>query len=176
MKLVRITGPHSYLDSIKIWYEDSFPIHERRDFNELVALLSYPDLHLCALVETNQLVGFVSYWQWEATLFVEHFAIDPALRGKRFGQQAVAQLLAMEFAYLILEVELPEDDLSQRRIRFYERLGFFLNRYDYVQPPYQTGKAAVPMRLMSIPEIESQRDFDAFSELIKKRVYERFYT
>ncbi|GAB4017949.1 GNAT family N-acetyltransferase [Spirosoma migulaei] len=175
MNLVRITRPHSYLDGIKIWYEDSFPINERRAFNELMALLSYPDMHLCALVDADQLVGFIIYWQWDTILFVEHFGIDPAQRGKQFGQQALAKLLSPANEYVILEVELPDNELSQRRVRFYERQGLSLNPFDYVQPPYQPGKAAVPMRLMSIPAIPDQGEFDRFSQLIKKLVYERFY-
>ncbi|MVM34504.1 GNAT family N-acetyltransferase [Spirosoma sp. HMF4905] len=175
MTFLRITKPHPYLNSIQIWYEGSFPTDERRSFADLVTLLSCPDMHFCALIDTNQLVGFIIYWQWPDALFVEHFAIDPAQRGKQVGQQALAQLLGTDYTYIILEVERPEDELSQRRVRFYERQGFFLNLFDYVQPPYQPGKAAIPMRLMSIPSIANQSDFDTFSELIKKQVYERFY-
>ncbi|QDK80027.1 GNAT family N-acetyltransferase [Spirosoma sp. KCTC 42546] len=175
MTFLRIQAPNFYLNNIQTWYESSFPIDERRSFADLAILLPCPDMHLCALVDNDQLVGFIIYWTWETTLFVEHFAIDPAQRGKQFGQQALTQLLASANEYVILEVELPNDELSQRRVRFYERQGFSLNPFDYVQPPYQHGKEPIPMRLMSIPAIPDQGEFDRFSQLIKKRVYERFY-
>ncbi|QMW05614.1 GNAT family N-acetyltransferase [Spirosoma foliorum] len=176
MHFLPITEPHPYLNTIQTWYEDSFPVDERRDFADLVTLLPCPDMHLCALLDTpHQLVGFIIYWQWSDILFVEHFAIDPTKRGQQFGQQALEQLVRMAYTYLILEVERPEDELSQRRVRFYERQGFTLNLFDYFQPPYQLGNTPIPMRLMSTPAITNHEDFERFSQLIKTQVYERFY-
>lgn len=176
MHLVRLTQPHPYLATIQGWYETSFPANERRHFDELLGLLSYPDMHLCATINEGQLVGFMIYWQWDDVLFIEHFAVDPEQRGRQFGQQALDEVKRIKNSSLILlEVELPTDDISQRRIRFYERQGFSLNTYAYAQPPYQRGNPAIPMKLMSIPAIASQEDFDTFSQMIKERVYERFY-
>ncbi|WP_080056617.1 GNAT family N-acetyltransferase [Spirosoma aerolatum] len=175
MLFLPITSHHAYLIPIQTWYEEAFPIDERRDFAELTALLAYPDMHLCALVNDSSLVGFMLYWQWDEAIFVEHFAIDPHERGKQFGQQALAQLLELSFQYCLLEVERPDDETGYRRIRFYERQGFTLNPFDYIQPPYQPDKAPVPMRLMSIPAIPDSATYERLSQLIKERVYERFY-
>jgi ribosomal protein S18 acetylase RimI-like enzyme len=175
MTFFRIDQLHPHLIHIQKWYEGAFPITERRHFDDLLALLSDPDMYLCALLDTDQLIGFILYWQWPDFLFVEHFVIDPDQRGKQYGQQVLAQLLKLDSPYYILEVERPEDDISQRRVRFYERQGFTLNLYDYWQPPYQPGMVAVPMRLMSIPAITHAQDFERFSKLIKTRVYQRFY-
>ncbi|GAB3786823.1 hypothetical protein GCM10028818_50710 [Spirosoma horti] len=108
-------------------------------------------------------------------LFVEHIAVDPAQRGKQHGQRAISELRRLESPYIILEVELPQDALSQRRIQFYERQDFSLNAFSYAQPPYQAGNPSIPMHLMSIPPIPDQATFSAQSQLIKERVYERFY-
>ena len=105
MIFLPITSYHPYLIPIQAWYEEAFPIDERRDFSELIRLLSYPDMQLCALISDNNLVGFILYWQWDEIVFVEHFAIDPTERGKQFGQQALAQLLKLPFQYCLLEVE-----------------------------------------------------------------------
>lgn len=175
MTFLRISQQHPYLIPIRHWYEASFPPDERRPFDDLLELLPRSDMHLCGLVEQDQLVGFMSYWQWDDIVFVEHFAVDPDQRGKQFGQKALAQLLRLDSRYFILEVELPEDDSSRRRIRFYERQGFSLNPFTYAQPPYQRGNPAIPMRLMSMPVLAGQEIFDTFTELIKEQVYERFY-
>ncbi len=177
MTFLRISQAHPYLATIQTWYEVSFPENERRRFANLLQLLPCSNMHLCALVDQDQLVGFMIYWQWPDAdvLFVEHFAIDPEQRGKQFGQKALAELLRIESTYFILEVELPVDAISRRRIQFYERQGFSLNTFAYAQPPYQRGNPALPMHLMSIPVIASQADFDTFSNLIKKQVYEQFY-
>ncbi len=175
MILFRIEQEHPYLNTIQIWYEESFPADERRRFTDLRQLLPCPDMHLCGLVEQNQLIGFMIYWQWPETIFIEHFAVDPGQRGKQLGQRALSQLLTLDSAYFILEVELPLDDVSRRRIHFYERQGFHLNSFVYAQPPYQRGAPNIPMHLMSLPAIEHQETFTALSTLIKERVYERFY-
>jgi ribosomal protein S18 acetylase RimI-like enzyme len=171
----RITQSNLYLTTIQPWYEASFPLDERRSFDELTSLLSYPDMHLCVLISESQLVGFIIYWQWDDLVFVEHLAIAPEQRGKQFGQQAMAHLFQLNSPYVVLEVERPTDEISRRRVRFYERQGFVLNAFDYVQPPYQPDKLPVPMRLMSVPALTDQAAFDRLSALIKERVYERFY-
>lgn len=175
MIFVRIEQEHPYLNTIQTWYEESFPANERRAFTNLLKLLSCPDMHLCGLVEQDRLVGFIIYWHWSELVFVEHFAIDPNQRGQRLGQQALDKLLALNSPYFILEVELPQDDISRRRIQFYERQGFYLNLFNYNQPPYKLGMPEIPMHLMSIPAIENQETFTLLSALIKARVYNRFY-
>ncbi|GAB3012524.1 GNAT family N-acetyltransferase [Spirosoma pulveris] len=176
MLFKRITEPHPYLVSIQEWYEASFPADERRKFDDLRQLLHCPDMHLCALTEEEQLVGFLIYWQWPGVVFLEHFAIDPNLRGNRLGHRALIRLLQLDSPCFLLEVERPTDDLSRRRIQFYERQGFLVNPFDYAQPPYQRGDPPIPMYLMSSPLLLSQKDFDGYSQLIYERVYERFYT
>ncbi|GAB4039187.1 hypothetical protein GCM10028774_39790 [Spirosoma jeollabukense] len=132
-------------------------------------------MHLCALIDQGQLVGFIIYWQWPSVLFVEHFAIDPTRRGNQLGQRALDELLRIDSFYYVLEVERAEADISRRRIQFYERQGFSLNPFPYAQPPYEAGNSPIPMHLLSIPIIPSQEDFNTISAMIKERVYERFY-
>ncbi|SFB93927.1 GNAT family N-acetyltransferase [Spirosoma endophyticum] len=175
MTFLRITAEHPHLATIQTWYETSFPANERRRFDALRQLLPYSDMHLCALIDEDRLVGFIIYWQWPSVVFVEHFAIDPTLRGNQLGQRALDELLRIDSLYFILEVELPQDDIGRRRIQFYERQGFSLNPFPYAQPPYEVGNPPIPMHLLSIPIMPSQDEFDTISVLIKERIYERFY-
>ncbi|SOD82024.1 GNAT family N-acetyltransferase [Spirosoma fluviale] len=176
MLFQRITEPHPYLPSIQVWYESSFPADERRQFDELLQLLPCPDMHLCALTDEERLVGFLIYWQWPGVVFLEHFAIDPNLRGNQLGQRALAHLQELDSPRYLLEVELPTDELSRRRIQFYERQGFSVNPFPYAQPPYQRGNPPIPMHLMSSPFMLSREDFDSHSQSINERVYKRFYS
>lgn len=175
MRLFPVSAHYPYLTSIRTWYEASFPPDERRPFGQVVQLLACPDMHLCGLVDGDDLVGFVVYWRWPEMLFVEHIAVDPDRRGRQYGQQAISQLLRLESPYHVLEVELPQDGTSQRRVRFYERLGFSAAPFSYAQPPYQAGSPAIPMHLMASPAIPDQQTFHILSQLIRERVYERFY-
>lgn len=158
-----------------MWYEESFPLAERRTFGQLIQLLDCPDMNLCAILEQEQLVGFIIYWQWDTLLYVEHFAIDPQQRGLQFGQKAMQLLVTLDPAWLVLEVELPTDDISRRRIQFYERQGFSRNPFAYHQPPYRADGTGIPMELLSIPAIHDQERFSTFSKQIRENVYERFY-
>ncbi|AZS15605.1 hypothetical protein [Paenibacillus lutimineralis] len=71
---------------------------------------------------------------------------------------------------LILEVELPDTSLSQRRIKFYERLGFYINPYDYVQPAL-SGQAAIPLKMMSYPEPLTPKQFANVKSVLYSKVY-----
>lgn len=175
MQFLRITGPHPYLATIQVWYEQAFPMEERRDFTQLLQMLDSPDMHICALVEQEKPIGFIIYWQWDNLIYVEHFAVDPEQRGRQLGQKALQSLMTLEKATYVLEVELPTDDMSQRRVRFYERQGFFLNPFAYKQPPYRSNGTAIPMKLMSIPAIEDWNAFQQVSQQIDEKVYRRFY-
>lgn len=175
MELLRITKEHPYLNVIQPWYEVSFPLEERREFAQLRQLFGCCDMHLNVLIEAQQPVGFIIYWQWDDVLYIEHFAIDPEQRGKQFGEKALQLITSLNYSYIFLEVELPDNQISQRRVRFYERQGFVLNPYAYKQPPYKAGGADIPMKVMSIPAIADVTMFTRLSSLLKEKVYERFY-
>ncbi len=71
----------------------------------------------------------------------------------------------------VLEVEPPADEMSERRIGFYERLGLSLRvDYEYIQPAYSEDRKALPMRLMTfgVPD-------DADLGLPVRLIYENVY-
>ena len=73
---------------------------------------------------------------------------------------------------LLLEVELPEEELSRRRIGFYERCGFTLHPYEYLQPPYHAEGEPFPLRIMtSGTNSFTQEDFQKCRDLIYRHVY-----
>ncbi|MCI8448180.1 MAG: hypothetical protein HFH30_07230, partial [Eubacterium sp.] len=72
---------------------------------------------------------------------------------------------------ICLEVELPENDLAKRRIRFYERNGFFLNQYPYVQPSISKGRSPIPLLIMTSGQPVSEKIFQE----IKSTLYEYVY-
>ncbi|MNY54601.1 hypothetical protein D3C86_1904940 [compost metagenome] len=72
---------------------------------------------------------------------------------------------------MLLEVEPPAGELEQRRIGFYERLGFHLNPYDYVQPPLRTGQPDLPLRIMTYPRPIRKSEFQLYREILYTEVY-----
>ena len=73
-------------------------------------------------------------------------------------------------------MELPESDLEQRRIAFYERNGFCLNDYSYIQPPMTEYTHAIPLKIMSAPEKISEKEFRAIRSELYRYVYHYTYT
>ena len=71
----------------------------------------------------------------------------------------------------MLEVEPPNGVLEQRRIGFYERLGFHLTPFDYVQPPLREGQADLPLRIMVYPKPLQDEEFNLFKEILYTEVY-----
>ena len=129
--MIQLTQVHAtdieFLKFIERIYTESFPPDERRDFSDVIRLLEEnDDFFIVLLSDENKAVGFISYWEWNDFSYVEHFAVDSSCRGSGYGATAMTELLKRINNPAVLEVEKPLDDISQRRIRFYERLGFVL--------------------------------------------------
>ena len=67
--------------------------------------------------------------------------------------------------------EMPQEEMAQRRIGFYQRNGFTLWENEYYQPPYKAGDSFLPMRLMVHGALDSQKDY----EKVKQRIYRDVY-
>lgn len=135
--------------------EQSFPAWERRALEEQQRLLRQSEYHCEALLQNGAFAGLLCWWQLPETVYLEHLAIAPALRGRSLGGQAVS-LLQSSCRSIVLEIDPPEDAVSCRRLGFYQRLGFISNDYDYHQPAYRVGMDNVPLRLLSWPQALAQ--------------------
>ena len=140
------------LDLIERTYTESFPEVERRDFS-LVRNLVRDESR------------FIVY------TYVEHFAIDPAARNGGIGAEAMKQFLVFCGTPVVLEVEMPTDEMSKRRIGFYERLSFKLDNQVYHQPPYREGGEWLEMRLMTYGDVDLEYSFEQVKNCLHKNVY-----
>ena len=83
----------------------------------------------------------------------------------------MTSFLALHEDPVVLEVEMPTEEMSRRRIGFYERLGFVLDCHVYFQPPYRKGEAFLEMRLMAHGELDLERSFEQVKTIIHQNVY-----
>ncbi|MBM7615452.1 GNAT family N-acetyltransferase [Alkaliphilus hydrothermalis] len=160
-------------DFEKIWdiLEEAFPPNERRSKEAQRNLLMLHAYHITPYYEGEQLVGFLCYWNLGDFIFVEHLAVEEGYRGKGYGRKMMKNLLEQDKGKVILEVEYPEDDISRKRIKFYESLGFKLNSIEYLQPSYGTGKEAVSLLLMSYPNSLGEVEAREVIKEVHKEVY-----
>ncbi|MDH6312618.1 ribosomal protein S18 acetylase RimI-like enzyme [Parabacteroides sp. PFB2-10] len=160
------------LEAIEKTYNESFPPAERRDFSLVRKLLrEEPDFDIIAFYREEEYLGFISFWLLEDFYYVEHFAIDPSARNGGIGGEVMRHLLSNMETPVVLEVELPTDELSRRRIGFYERLGFSFDPTPYQQPPYRPGEDWVDLRLMAYGDIDLKKDFERVRDAIHQKVY-----
>lgn len=170
---------HPLLERVEATYLYSFPEDERRDFSLFCKLLDKEGtladgngtFQVYSLSHAGEYIGFISFWNLGAFVYVEHFAIDASARNGGFGSTVMHRFLERVPKPVILEVEAPVDEMSRRRIGFYERLGFTLDHHPYVQPPYRAGGQWVPMLLMSYGSINLDNQFEEIKTTLYRYVY-----
>ena len=144
----------------------SFSGDEYRPYDEQLALFEEPEYRIYYMP-----AGFLAVWEFESFIYIEHFAVDPALRNSGTGSAMLQELVKQYQKPICLEVELPEDELTRRRIGFYERNGFVFNEYPYIQPPISKGKSPVPLRIMTYGSAITQDTFEEMKRVLYQRVY-----
>ena len=73
-------------------------------------------------------------------------------------------------AKVILEIDPPEDEISIRRLHFYERLGFTANPHEYTHPSFRRPFHPHRLVLMSRPGALSDDEARRFADFIRERV------
>ena len=160
------------LDQVEQTYNEAFPEAERRDFALVRRLIAVePAFQLRVFYRERTYVGFLSNWQFEGFRYVEHFAIDPSARNGGIGGEALRLFLSLQEDAVVLEVELPEDELTRRRVGFYERQGFHLDSQRYIQPPYRSGGPSLELRLMSYGFLDLTQRFAEVRDALYQKVY-----
>jgi ribosomal protein S18 acetylase RimI-like enzyme len=144
-------------------------------YRELEELRKYTDtkthFYNNIIFHNNTPVGLNTYWDFGHFYYIEHFAIDPTQRNGGYGKSVLNHLCQLLKHPIVLEVEIPEEEMAKRRINFYQRQGFSLWEKPYQQPPYKTGDNYLPMLIMAYGDIECGKDFDSVKEHIYREVY-----
>ncbi len=175
IELIRITDTceETWKKAIAI-YETSFPPEEKRPYKEHVRLMKENNsYHFYAAMQEQTITGIVILWELKGFIFLDYLATSSHIRNKGYGKQTVEQLKELFDNTIILEVELPDNDLAKRRIGFYTRSGFNLLDFPYYMPKYNNPKERLPMCLMSFPDITDQTICKDIIHEIHANVYKR---
>ena len=155
--------------------ERSFPCGEYRPYSAQRALLDERDYRIRTMKRNGGIIGFAAVWEFERFTFLEHLAVDPQCRNSGIGGAILQELTDGCTSPLFLEGEMPETETAKRRIGFYERNGFYLNRYDYCQPALSAGNAPIPMYIMTAPAPIDPAQFGIMCREVYRRVYRTEY-
>lgn len=173
IRLQRIsTADNSLYEYMEQLITTAFPPEEHRPLEELRLYTDKrPRFHNNVIFHHDALIGLITYWDFDKFYYVEHFAIDPAQRNGGHGKNVLNHLCQLLQRPIVLEVEMPEEEMAQRRINFYKRQGFALWEKPYQQPPYRSGDDYLPMLIMAHGNLECGRDFDTVKASLYKKVY-----
>lgn len=160
-------------DEIFAIMEASFPVSEMRTYSGQKSLLDHPNYHIYTELDAEgRTLAFLAAWEFPELRFVEHIAVNPEIRGGGIGKKLMNAYISRSDKPVLLEVEPPEGTLEQRRIGFYERLGFQLNPFSYVQPPLREGQADLPLMIMTYPQAVTRQEFERFRAILYTEVYQ----
>ena len=151
----------------------AFPEDERRDLTAQRHNTDHnPAFHCMLAVDEGMPVGFFTVWDFGRYCYGEHFATDPALRNHGYGSKILNAVRLRIGKPIVIEVEIPNNELSIRRIDFYRRNGMHLwEGYDYIQPSYRPHGNALPMLLMASRGLTPAADFAEVVRTIHREVY-----
>lgn len=143
---------------------DSFPSSERRADKRIrtIAEMEHSIFHPCIIYQDGEMRGFISYWDFNHFAYFEHLAISPELRNQGRGTH-ILQLIKNANPSIVFEVELPENEISSRRLNFYTRNGASIIDKKYIQPPYLPEGESLPMYLLHFGEyLPNPEEIDNF--------------
>lgn len=150
-------------------YENSFPQNEQWHEADYVQAFSDPLFEADGIWLGDRFAGILFHWQAEGYRYVEHLAIVPDLRGQRMGSRTL-KAFCNKFDKVILEIDPPVDEVSIRRQRFYEQLGFVTNPYEYIHPSFHEPFKHHNLVLLSYPEAISYDQARLFADFVRETV------
>lgn len=165
--------PSRDVQAISQFLHKCFPENELRSQKDLERLLNQPTFHTWCYIENDQIQAVLCGFVFEEYVFFEFLAVDEALRGQGMGRNILMHVIEKLAKPVILEVEPMHDTNSQRRIRFYERLGFHLCDTPYRMPKLDETHGDLELKLMSYPDPLTPEQFQQRVQHIYRYVYEK---
>lgn len=157
--------------AVEALYTASFPANERRPWALQQQLVAAGKLQLAAIQLAGAFMGFISWWTFTGFVFIEHFAVSEAARGKGMGTAAI-KALQQQYPVLVLEAEpAGTSALAHRRVAFYQRLGFAVFPDIYLQPPYPGQQQFIPLHLLHTGDAATAGGFTVIQATIYREVY-----
>ena len=151
-------------------YSTSFPINERRVSNQQTDVFEKQEYQVDTYLSNNHVIGFIAFWTTKDFIFIEHLAIAPEVRSKGLGSAILKPFIEREPIPVILEIEPPINDLTRRRLKFYESLGFIQNDHLHFQPPYHTSDQPLHLVILTYPYQINADLYFQFSQFQKNTV------
>lgn len=155
----------------KVWklYEDSFPLAEKRKAEDHLRACADERFFPLSAWEGEKLIGLMFYWEWDGYRYLEFLAVNQQLRGQSFGSQMLTHLRDSAHT-IILEIDPLINELSVRRLQFYERAGYTLTPYRFIHLPYRLEAAPQELLILSYPNMITKEQHTDFVRFLNEEV------
>lgn len=155
----------------KVWklYENSFPIAERRKLEDHLRACENELFYPVSIWEEEDFIGIAFYWEWSNYRYIEYLAVIPELHGKGYGSQIINKIRNSKYT-IILEIDPLINELTVRRLQFYERAGFTLTPYRFMHLPYRIDGAPQELLILSYPQMITREQHNDFLNFINMHV------
>ena len=102
-----------------------FPENELKSLAMIRNNIRSKECNAYGYFEDDLLLGYATVLIAEKILILDYFAILPDHRQKGYGLKFLNELFdhLKDYEALLIEAEVPEDEITERRIRFYHRAG-----------------------------------------------------
>ncbi len=155
-KLTHASGAHfSLVDNL---YARAFPWHEQRDADAKRRALAHENYALDAWFDGDMFVGLSGCWTLDDYSYVEHLAIDDRLRAQGYGKRLLGQIMQRNTRTL-LEIDPLTTDIAQKRLRFYQSMGFVANDFSHTHPTYHADIPDHELIVLSYPQALDERGY-----------------
>lgn len=158
-------------DAVFSLMDRSFPSNEHRVRDRQRALLGEPAYAVLTGEREGKILAFMGVWEFDEFRFIEHFAVDPALRGAGNRGRDAARLSLPGYAACGARSRAANTDFAVRRIGFYQRMGLTLSDFPYTQPPLNPGDEWLPLLLMSSGGALTDAEAAAVRDTLYRVVY-----
>jgi len=153
-------------------FQEAFIPAELRPYDKMKTMFFHDDFMIYGYHRDGQLVGAMIVWEFDDFIYLENFAVSRTIRNHGIGRFMLQNIQKIyQNHLLILEVEKPHDDLSRRRIAFYQRLQFIHNPYHFIQPALRNDVQDVHLMIMSYPDSITFQSFEMIKQILFEKVY-----
>jgi len=153
-------------------YSSSFPNYEKRLLSSHKKALEDSRFYANSVYDNDDYIGFIFFWTIDSYIFIEHFAIEENFRNNSYGSKIIKKLIEDYKEHtLLLEIDPPEDDISIRRLGFYNRLGFKNNDIIHSIPSFQKKLGKYTLNLLSHGRLITQDEYSLFYDSLMTSVF-----
>ena len=166
IKLIDVTS-NEFDEALKI-LDYSFPKDEKPTKKQIVDSIKNGESEFFIAKKEKIVIGFLINYPINNYHFVGHLAISKNYRGQGIGSKIMGKF--MKGKNIVLEVEKPTNEETKKRIHFYEKLGLYLNKFNYIMPNIRPNTQMLELYLMTSKPL-TKIEFETLRDVIHIQIY-----